>query len=266
MGIGDWRLEIGDWRLGIGDWGLEICNWRLATGANRPEKMTGAESGTTPHSPFTIHHSPFTIFLFPLSALLTLAGYFGPWLPHRAAGLVITGLDLGELVKFLYPVQQGDISIWREAFYLPLVAVSVALSLFAWRRELGYPLVVRLGLFAVATVAALNLLPPAWTPGLLFTPEFRLQIAAMAGCLALALVAPLTALLPARLTGLLTLALVVAALFFPLAQFQWILPALADLYNHPLAPGWGPWVMGVGLVGIGYWVLGWAIWPTKSKM
>jgi len=135
------------------------------------------------------------------------------------------------------------------------VAVSVALSLFAWRREMGYPLLARLGLFGVATVAALNLLPPAWTPGLLLTPEFRVQTGVLAGCLALVLVAPIAALLPVRLAGVTVLALVIAALYFPLAQFRWILPALADLYNQPLAPGWGYWVTETGLAGVAYCVL-----------
>jgi len=85
----------------------------------------------------------------------------------------------------------------------------------------------------------------------------------MLGCLALALVAPLVARLPARPVGIFVLWLVIAALYFPLAQFRWILPALADLYNHPLVPGWGPWVMGVGLAGIGCWGFGWARWPAS---
>lgn len=234
--------------MGMGDWRLEI-------GASLPGTTKNASNDTDVHSQFKIHHSPFTILLLPLAALLTLIGYFGPWVPHRAAGLVVTGLDVGELVKFLYPVQQGDIALWREGFYLPLVAVSVGLGLFAWRREMGYPLAVRLGMLAAALVAALNLLPPAWTPGLLLTPEFRLQTGAMACCLGLALVTPLAGLLPVRLSALVVLVLALAALYFPLAQFQWILPALADLYRQPLSPGWGYWVMGVGLVGMAYCVL-----------
>lgn len=234
--------------MGIRDWGLGI-------GTSLPGDVNRATDGTTHHSQFSIHYSLFTIYLLPFCALLTLLGYFGPWIPHRAAGLVIVGLDLGELVKFLYPVQQSDIALWREGFYLPLVAVSVALSLFGWRRAMGYPLVARLGMFAVATVAALNLLPPAWTPGLLLTPEFRLQTGLMLGCLILALVGPLAALLPQRLSGLIVLALAIAALYFPLAQFQWILPALADLYGQPLTPGWGYWAMAAGLAGMAYCVL-----------
>lgn len=194
-------------------------------------------------------------WLLPTGAFLALVGYFGPWVAHRAAGLVITGLDVGEVVKFLYPVQQGDIPLWREGFYLPLVAVSVGLSLFAWRREMGYPVAVRLGMSALALVAAANLLPPAWTPALLLTPEFRLQSGLLAFCGGLALIAPLAALLPRLLVGPTALGLTVAALYFPLAQFQWILPALAELYRQPLSPGWGYWVMGVGLVGMAYCVL-----------
>lgn len=244
--------------MGIGDWGL-------GTGAAQTD---AADNGTvTPGDrlPFTVHRSPFTISLLPVFSLVALIGYFGPWVPHRAAGLVIVGLDLGELVKFLYPVQQGDIGLWREGFYLPLVTVSVALSLFAWRRETGYPLWARLLLFGAALAAAANLLPPAWTPGLLLAPEFRVQTGLLAGCVALALVSPLAALLPLRLAGLGVLVLAGAALYFPLAQFQWILPALADLYGQPLSPGWGPWVMGAGLVGIGYWVIRWAIVPGGVK-
>lgn len=234
---------------------MGIGYWVAATGTEQPNGPGEATDTPAAHSQFTIHYSPFTILLLPLSALLALLGYFGPWIPHRAAGLVITGLDLGELVKFLYPVQQGDIGLWREGFYAPLAAVSVALSLFAWRRELAYPTAVRLPMLAVALVAAANLLPPAWTPGLLLTPEFRMQSVGLVACVGLALVAPLAGLLPLPLSGLIVLALTGAALYFPLAQFQWILPALADLYNHPLWPGWGPWVMVVGLVGMGYCVL-----------
>ena len=79
----------------------------------------------------------------------------------RALGL---GLDLGEYVKFLPSVRSGQVQLWREGFYLPLVAVSLAFSLFAYRRELRYPRWLRLLFLAVAIVAALNLLPPAWTP------------------------------------------------------------------------------------------------------
>lgn len=197
-------------------------------------------------------------WLLPVSGLLTLAGYVTPWVPHRAAGLVITGLDLAEYVKFLHPVRSGEIALWREGFYLPLVAVSVVFSLYAFRRAPGaerslYPWPVRIGLLAVAGMAALNLLPPAWSPGLLFTPEFRLQSGALIGCLLLAGISPFLALLPGRVAAALTLLLALAGLIVPGLQLWRVLPSLADLYAHPITPGWGVWAMGVGMLGIGYW-------------
>lgn len=188
--------------------------------------------------------------LLPVAGLLALAGTFGPWIHHPAAGLVVLGLDLGELVKFLYPVQQGDIRLWREGFYLPLVAVSVSLSLHAFRRDQPYAWPVRVLLLLGAGVAALNLLPPAWTPRLLLGAEFRMQTAGLLLCLGLAAFSPFAALLPGRLRGLIVAGLAGGALYFPLAQFRWILPALADLYGQPPAIGWGPGLMAAGLAGL----------------
>ena len=76
--------------------------------------------------------------LLPLGALLAFWGYVGPWVDHRVAGLAILGLDLGEYVKFLPLVRGGTTSLWREGFYLPLVAISLALSLCTWRPELRW--------------------------------------------------------------------------------------------------------------------------------
>ncbi len=238
-------------------------------------------------------------WLLPAGALLTIAGYFRPWISHKAAGLAVLGLDLGEIVKFLHPVQQGDIRLWREGFYLPLVAVSVSISLNAFRRDLadppadsepnhnagirgsqptyGWPM--RIGLLLLSLVAALNLLPPAWTPHLLLAPEYRLQTAALLACLALVALSPLAALLltPGALLasignspenadrrgwlgrivwpvalgrGLLAVGLTGAAIYFPLAQFRWILPTLADLYGKMPDIGYGPVLMTLGLAGL----------------
>jgi hypothetical protein len=189
-------------------------------------------------------------WLLPLAALLTLAGYLGPWAPHRAAGLVISGLDLGEYIKFLHPIRSGEISLWREGFYLPLVAVSLALSLHAYRREVAYPWPVKVGLLLAAVVAALNLLPPAWSPPLLTASEFRLLTAAMILCLGLAAISPLLALLPAWLSAGITLVLSILALWLPIQNFLRVLPSIADLYGHPITPGWGLWLMIAGLAGM----------------
>lgn len=187
-------------------------------------------------------------WLLPIAALVTLAGYFGPWVPHRAAGLVVTGLDLGEYVKFLVPVRSGEICVWREGFYLPLVTVSIALSLCTFRREFAYPLYVRALLLALAAVATLNMLPPAWTPGLLRTAEFRLQSAAITLCLAAVLTSPLLALLPRRVVAVAIPALAVTSVAVCIIQFNRVLPAIEGLYSQSIQRGWGFWLLPVGLL------------------
>lgn len=187
-------------------------------------------------------------WLLPLSALLTLAGYFGPWVPHRVAGLVVTGLDLGEYVKFLPVVRSGQVTLWREGFYLPLVTVSLALSLAAFRPALRYGWPLRVLLLLVAGVAALNLLPPAWDQSTFSNPEFRQQIQALALCLGAAAISPLLALLPRWLSASLVFVLSVLALWLPLRDFLRVLPTIRELYNHPFPLGWGVYVMAAGLL------------------
>lgn len=182
----------------------------------------------------------------PIGALLTLGGFFGPWVNHRVAGLVILGLDLGEYVKFLPPVRSGELALWREGFYLPPVAVSLSLSLVLFRRELRLHWAARTLLVAVAIVAALNLLPPAWTPQRMLTPEFRIQAAALGLCLLAVAFSPFLALLPRTVTAA-SIALLALASLLPLWQFARVLPAIAALYNHPLTPGWGVYVLALGL-------------------
>jgi hypothetical protein len=189
-------------------------------------------------------------WLMPLGALAALAGYLGPWVDHPVAGLAILGLDLGEYVKFLPAVRSGAVSLWREGFYLPLLAVSLTCSLIAFRREPGYPWAVRVLLLALAVVAALNLLPPAWTPQRMLTAEFRQQAIWLAVCLAAMIFSPFLALLPRWLAAAVIGGVGLAALLVPPWQFFQVLPGIAALYNHPLAPGWGLWVMALGLIGM----------------
>lgn len=210
---------------------------------------------------FRVPHSAFRIPI-PLSALLALLGYVGPWVPHRAAGLVVTGLDLAEYVKFLHPIRSGEIVLWREGFYLPLVAVSLTLSLIAYRKDLRYPWPIRIGMLILAGIAALNLLPPAWSPPLLITPEFRTQTAVLLLCLGMAAISPFLALLPRIVNSAAILVLALLALIWPIVNFLRILPAIEAVYNHAITPGWGPWILAVGLAGM---VAGALIWRWEIR-
>ncbi len=164
--------------------------------------------------------------LLPAFGLLALIGYFGPWVDHKAAGLAILGLDLGEYVKFLPAVRSGEIGLWREGFYLPLVAVSLAFSLYAYRAELDYPWYGRAGLLAVAVIAALNLLPPAWTPQRMLTPEFQQQSWGIVICLAAVAFSPVLAWLPRWASAIIAIGLCLAAASVSVWQFLQVLPGI----------------------------------------
>jgi hypothetical protein len=190
--------------------------------------------------------------LLPVGAILAFWGYVGPWVDHPVAGLAILGLDLGEYVKFLPLVRSGSTSLWREGFYLPLVAISLALSLCTWRSDLRWQQRwLDVGMIALqvaaAIVVALNMLPPAWTPQRMLTPEFQQQTAAILLCLFAVAFGPFLALLPRLITGVVVLLLSIAAIFVPVTQFLRVLPEIGTLYNHSLVPGWGLYLMSGGL-------------------
>jgi hypothetical protein len=114
----------------------------------------------------------------------------------------------------------------------------------------------------VAVVAALNLLPPAWTPQRMLTPEFRLQAAAIALCLLAVGFSPMLALLPGRLAGFAVATLALLAIWFPVQGFLRVLPDISLVYNRPQSAAWGPFVMTVGSLAIA--MVGLASWITSG--
>jgi hypothetical protein len=187
-----------------------------------------------------------------LSLFAAMAGYFGPWVAHEAAALVLTGQDLGEFVKFLPSVRSGQLHVVRELFYIPLLAASMGLVLVAGNRRLQYPRAARRLLSLVAIPVALSMLPPAWTPQLMLTREFRLQTVAIAICL---LVVVLSGLLRRVIPVVLEVAtggLALLAGSIPVARFLSVRPAIDAVYGRPVTSGWGLWLMpaGFGLVAL----------------
>jgi hypothetical protein len=177
--------------------------------------------------------------------LLALAGYFGAWVPHRAAGLVIAGVDFAEVVKFIPEMQGGQISVLREAFYMPLVAASLTATFVAGRRRL--PRWLRFVALMAAVPLALAMLPPAWSPGLLLQGEFRIQVLAIAFCLLAVPLIALTRLLPDGLVLLLAALLALAAAVWPTWSYLQVLPPLRALYEtQALLIGWGFWLSVAG--------------------
>lgn len=179
--------------------------------------------------------------------LLVVLGYWGPWAPAAAAGLRVLGVDLAEYVKFIAEVRSGQIVLTREVFYLPLVALSLSLSLLAHRPELRLAGLARWALNLLAVPAALAMLPPAWTPALLTTPEFVKQTAAIGMCvLAAALAYPVLRRLPARLAAMLIVVLALLAVAPPALAFARLSPALDAIFGHEAPAGRGPWQMALG--------------------
>ena len=120
-------------------------------------------------------------------------------------------------------------------------------SLSAFRTEMRYTWPARAALLAIAAITALNLLPPAWTPSLLLTPEFRIQTALMLACLGLMLISPLLALLPMTIAYSIVTLVAAAAIWLPVSQFLTVLPGISELYRRDLSPGWGMVCMAAGL-------------------
>ena len=184
------------------------------------------------------------------AGIVGLVGYYGPWVPHRASGLVVIGLDLAEYVKFLPKVGPNPAAVTRETFYLPLIAVSLGAVLLASRRSL--PRWLRCCLAAASVPVALAMLPPAWSPAVLRLPDFRLQVMAIGVCLLAVPLIPLTRYLPDRLVLALLVALALAAAIWPAWGFLQVLPTIGGLYGHTLRAGWGFWANLAGFLGAAF--------------
>lgn len=174
-----------------------------------------------------------------LACLIGMIGYYGPWAPHKAGGLVVIGLDLAEYVKFIPEFASGKIAFRREVFYLPLFAASAGASLLASRRVL--PIWSRWLIAFLAVPLALAMLPPAWNPALLLLPEFRLQTAAVACCLMLVPGAMLLRGVPDRPILAVIALLSLTAAIAPAWGFVQVHAAIETLYRQSLPLGWGFW-------------------------
>jgi len=177
-----------------------------------------------------------------------IVGYFGPWVDHKTAALVLTGQDMGEFVKFLPEVRAGAVPMIREFFYLPPFAAALCLILLMANKRLAYPLVVRTVMLLAVLGLAWAMLPPVWTPRLLVTAEFRKQTVAIAFCLLLLIFHPVLRYLSARLTAVAMTVLALMGAAPPLWQVLAAREAVNQAYGWPVQVGWGLWVTVVGFL------------------
>jgi hypothetical protein len=183
-----------------------------------------------------------------LGLALAIVGYFGPWVDHKTAALVLTGQDMGEFVKFLPEVRAETAPMIREFFYLPPFAATLCLILLIASKRLAYPLVVRAVMLLAVLGLAWAMLPPVWTPQLLVTAEFRKQTVAIAFCLLLLIVHPMLRRLSPRLITVTMMGLALLGAGPPLWQFFAIREAVNGAYGWPVQVGWGLWVTVLGFL------------------
>jgi hypothetical protein len=189
----------------------------------------------------------YTGVLLLLGWLLAAVGYYGPWTVHSTAALTLSGVDIGEFVKFLPGVLEGSLAVIRQLFYLPPVTIVLSVALLVGSRQLHYPWPLRILIIGLAVPVSLQLMPPAWSLESLRTAEFRAQTIALGVCwLALASFW-LWGSLPAWLTASLSASLALAALVLSVWQFVLAKPAIDEVYRTAASFGWGFYLCQAGL-------------------
>jgi hypothetical protein len=186
--------------------------------------------------------------------ILAAAGAsYAPWVYRPPAALILTAPDLAEFVKFLPDVRDGSLAMHRLLFLLPLFVATFGLPLMVMARRLAYPRWVRWPILAMVIPLALTLLPPVWSPGVLLSPEFRLQTLACLVCLALCASSRWLGVVPAGPMLLVSIPISLAAPILALWQFFVARPSIARAYASPIVPGWGAWLtmIGFALVALG---------------
>lgn len=184
-------------------------------------------------------------WLLPVGWVLAATGYFGPWVAHVTSGLTLSGVDMGEFVKFLPGVLDGTLTVTRQLFYLPPFAVAVSIALLVGSRRLNYIWPVRILALLLAVPVSLQLLPPAWSPSSLTMAEFRVQTLALGICWLMLAGFWLLGRLPSWLTGSVSAGLAIAAIGFSAWQFLAVKTAIDEVYRVAPPIGWGfPLCMG----------------------
>lgn len=175
-------------------------------------------------------------------------GVYGTWLKGTAAALCLSGSDLGEFVKFLPAVQNGSLLVHRQAFYLPVVALVISVSLLVGSKQGRLRTAARSLLLTLAGLASLQLLPPAWSLSSIRTSEFRVQLAALGACALLLACTKWLIRLPPNLRGSLVGLVSLASAVLPADQFRMIIPEAASVYGSTPETGWGFWTTELGLI------------------
>lgn len=178
-------------------------------------------------------------WMLPIGWCLATIGFLGPWVSHPTAALTLSGVDMGEFVKFLPPVLDGSLRIIRQFFYLPPFAVAASIALLFGTRGLHYGKGFRVLALLLALLVSLQILPPAWSPASLMSAEFRTQTVALGISWLLLATSWLARRLRLWLRSSLSAALCLVALLLPLWQYLTVKPAIDVVYSSRPGTGWG---------------------------
>src|SRR5512139_3987450 len=190
-----------------------------------------------------------------LALFLIGAGYFGPWVWHKAAGLTLSADDLGEWIKFLPAWKSGQLPVLRELFYLPIWLTSIGLGLLAGRIKAWPWKLIVLGLSVLLVFTPLPKYPELLSA--FREPEFTLTFwATMVALLLSVLFTFFGSRLPDRVEAILWIVIGISAALFAPWMFGRTLPDIDRLYHYSI--GWGvvaEVIGGVLLAGVGGWRL-----------
>jgi hypothetical protein len=194
---------------------------------------------------------------------VALTGYFGPWVGHKSAALAWNAYDLFDILRFLPQIETFAIVVNLQALRLPLVGLAVLLPLILAEAHPGWRWLAAL----IGIILAVETLPPypgiigAWrAPG--WRVPFWWGIGAALGTIVSALFAHRWQLRPWLIVSWTALTGIPA-----FVTFNRLLPALRELYQSPLHPGWGFWICAAGLLALA--LLAWLrafLSPKEGKM
>jgi hypothetical protein len=180
---------------------------------------------------------------------LALASYWLAWVSHPAAGLTIAAVDFAEFPKFMPQVRSGSLAVWREAFYMPLFALGLALAVWTGvARDIpGEPWsrwVIR------AAAVFLPLTPSVFN--VLESGELQTQVRLAAAIAAAVVLAPVWRRLPLPVVFGLLAGCFIFGGAAPAVQFLQMKPAIDEIYRQAPALGPGFWIdlAAFGVLGI----------------
>jgi len=194
-----------------------------------------------------------------VGSLLTLAGYWAPWVGHKSPALVLIGFDLAEFVKFTTAYRTGTLPGLREALWVPPAAAALLLALAVVRGR-AHPLWARAAAGATGFLVAFTLLPPfPYRATVLFSAEFRgqtvLALAGMMACVAALLAGRWSIVADGRGWRWAALPVAVLGIALPVWEFAQLKPLFDSLYGRPVTLG-----VGAPLTAAGLALALWGIW------